>query len=208
MRRHYLSDGVHLKSRIRFSDEDRRWVSRDHSIRAHYFIANSIELSKEQFRLLTEALQVGSKPIEGVGDEARLLEPAPSGERRLNFRRGRVVIQLAAPGPGEETIRRLAGLLVDQVDWSNKAGELDKFGRSLRCAWPRPQHRCHGTNGLQPPFIRSRVIFPLDSSTTFTGQLKANPSMPVARATIRSTALKPSPGFNPSPFVSACQIEL
>jgi hypothetical protein len=107
--------------------EHRRWVHGNTSVRALYSIATSVELSKEQFRLLTEMLQVGSVPIDGVGDEARLLEPAPSGERRLNIRRGRVVIQLAAPGPGEETIRRLAGLLVDQVDRSNKARELDNI---------------------------------------------------------------------------------
>src|SRR5687767_221727 len=52
-----------------YYDEARRWVHGNDSIRARYSIATSVELSTEQFRLLTEVLQVGSVPIEGVGDE-------------------------------------------------------------------------------------------------------------------------------------------
>jgi hypothetical protein len=108
-----------------YYEVSRRWLKRDSSIRARYTIAESVELARERFDVLTKLLQVGSAPIEGIGDEARVLEPAPSGERRLNFRRGRVVVQLTAPGPGDEVVRRLAKLLVDQVDRSSKARELD-----------------------------------------------------------------------------------
>jgi hypothetical protein len=104
--------------------EMQRWAYDKTRITVVYLVKENAETAHQAFHERLASIAVGKRRVEGFGDEAYEIAPyAPSGERRLNFRRGRVIVEVEALG--DEVTKRLASLFLNEVDRSLVAGELD-----------------------------------------------------------------------------------
>jgi hypothetical protein len=104
--------------------EMRRWLADDHEINLRYFVTGSVQSADQLFRFLIEVSEVPTVRVSGVGDDAYLFAPySPTGQRRFHFRRGRVIVEVAAYG--EALARQVAASFLEEVDRSRASGELD-----------------------------------------------------------------------------------
>jgi hypothetical protein len=69
-----------------------------------------------------EGISVPTTKIDGIGDEAFIVAPSPTGDRKLSFRRGPVVLQVEALD--EQSTVRFARLFVAAVHRSVEAREV------------------------------------------------------------------------------------
>jgi hypothetical protein len=96
------------------SDVYKRWTSDGTRVSVRYFVRASAESASELLQTRLAALPIPTKKIDGFGEEAYLLAPSnPDGERRIWFRRGAVVVEVAASG--EDGARRFAAVFSDAV---------------------------------------------------------------------------------------------
>ena len=70
-------------------------------------------------------ISVGSRPISGFGEQSHMVSDSDlDGYRMLVFRRGNVIVEVAAIG--EQTVKRLAGLLVAEVQKEMERRRLNR----------------------------------------------------------------------------------
>jgi len=70
--------------------------------------------ASEFLKLRTEILPQPRQPVGEFGDEAFLIYPGATVQRRMNVRRHNLVLEIGAPG--EIALSRLALALVDAID--------------------------------------------------------------------------------------------
>lgn len=101
-----------------------RWSSVAGPVSVQHRAFPAPETARKVLDDMMRALSVPTRRLEGLGDGAFLVAPSnPNGERRLNFVRGRVLVEVAAQG--EDNVRRVAARLLEVVNAALKAGELE-----------------------------------------------------------------------------------
>jgi len=76
----------------------RRWRVKDATITMTYVLADSPEAAENLLRVRSDMATTGSRKVEGVGDDAYLMTTqASDANKRMNFRRGKIVVELGAP---------------------------------------------------------------------------------------------------------------
>lgn len=100
------------------------WTYGDRRITIRYSVQRNARVAEERMREWMRTISAGWRQIDGFGDESYSVEPSASGQHHVNFRRGRVLVEVSAFG--ERTVRQLARLLVPQIDQSIAVGELQE----------------------------------------------------------------------------------
>ena len=76
----------------------RRWKVKDATITMTYVVTTSPDAAAELLRVRSQLAPTGSARVQGVGDEAYALANQPAdANKRVNFRRGNIVIELGVP---------------------------------------------------------------------------------------------------------------
>jgi hypothetical protein len=101
------------------SDVYKRWTSDGRRVSVRYFVRTSSESAAQLLQMRLSVLPIPTKKIDGFGDEAYLLAPSnPDGERTIWFRKGVVILEVAANG--EDGARRFAALFGDAVSQARR----------------------------------------------------------------------------------------
>jgi hypothetical protein len=76
----------------------RRWRVKDATITMTYVLADSPEAAEHLLQVRSDMATTGSRKVEGVGDDAYLMTgQAQDANKRMNFRRGKIVVEFGAP---------------------------------------------------------------------------------------------------------------
>ena len=76
----------------------RRWKVKDSTITMTYVVTTSPDAAAELLRVGSQIAPTGSARVQGVGDEAyAVANQSPDANKRVNFRRGNMVIELGVP---------------------------------------------------------------------------------------------------------------
>jgi hypothetical protein len=101
-----------------------RWTSVGGPVSVEHSSFPSADAAQEFLEKMRLVLSVPTRKLDGFGDGPFLVAPfSRDGQQRLNFVRGRVVVEVAAPG--EEAVRRVAARLLQEVNAAIKSGELE-----------------------------------------------------------------------------------
>jgi hypothetical protein len=76
----------------------RRWRVKDATITMTYVLADSPEAAENLLQVRSDMATTGSRHVEGIGDDAYLMvSQASDANKRMNLRRGKVVVELGVP---------------------------------------------------------------------------------------------------------------
>ena len=99
-----------------------RWEDQGQLISVRYYESDSTQAAKELMEDLLR-LPIPTRRMEGFGNDAHVVAPSsPHGERKIIFRRSRVVVIVEAVG--EENAQRFAGIFDEAVSRAIHAGEI------------------------------------------------------------------------------------
>jgi len=95
-------------------EDYRQWVYEDSVISVGFTVLESNGEAERQLAERTMMLPAGSAPVRGFGDQAFIIQPGATVQRRMNLRRHHIVLEISAPG--EIARSRLALALVAAID--------------------------------------------------------------------------------------------
>ena len=106
------------------------WKFNGGTLTARHEVFSTEKEAKQSFEHFRDGLAVGTTKLEGFADDAFLVVQMPINEQRLNFRRGRVMVQVSVrvqmSASGEESVKRFAALLLTEVDRAIRAREIQE----------------------------------------------------------------------------------
>jgi hypothetical protein len=99
----------------------RRWKVKDAAITMTYVVTDSTDAAANLLRVRSQMGPTGSTRVQDVGDEAyALVNQNPDANKRMNFRRGNLVVELGVPEKMfDAVLRELLTELDRTVDGAN-----------------------------------------------------------------------------------------